>query len=132
LPDDEQITTARDMAILGSALINHFPQYYRYFDEDSFTYAGVVHRNHNHLKRRYDGMDGIKTGYIRASGFNLVASAKRNGVRLIAVVFGGRSAIARDNQMARLLDQSFADVVAENRAGGRFAVARGEGDGNDG
>ena len=69
---------------------------------------GLYHHNHNHLMDRYDGMDGIKTGYIRASGFNLVASAKRGRVRLIGVVFGGHSTLERDNRMAQLLDHGFA------------------------
>ncbi|MEO5363119.1 MAG: D-alanyl-D-alanine carboxypeptidase [Magnetococcus sp. DMHC-8] len=110
LPNDEQVTTARDMAILGYALIYHHPQYYPYFSRGGFTYAGVRHNNHNHLMSRYRGMDGIKTGYIRASGFNLVASTVRGPTRLIGVVFGGRSAVARDNRMAVLLDQSFAQL----------------------
>ena len=108
LPDPEQVTTARDMAILGQSLLYHFPKYYGYFSRSSFTYAGIRHENHNHLMERYDGMDGLKTGYIRASGFNLVASAKRGNTRLIGVVFGGHSAVARDNRMAILLDQAFA------------------------
>ena len=116
LPDPEQVTTARDMAILGQALLYHFPKYYGYFSRDSFTYAGINHPNHNHLMQRYDGMDGIKTGYIRASGFNLVASVKRNDVRLIGVVFGGKSALARDNRMAVLLDQAFADIADDEKA----------------
>ncbi|MDD5586822.1 MAG: D-alanyl-D-alanine carboxypeptidase [Alphaproteobacteria bacterium] len=108
LPDPDQVTTARDMAVLGHALIYHYPRYYAFFSHESFTYAGRTHRNHNHLMERYDGMDGIKTGYIRASGFNLVASAVRGDTRLIGVVFGGRSTLGRDNQMAQLLDRSFA------------------------
>jgi len=107
LPGPDQVTTARDMAILGHALIYHYAQFYPYFSHDSFTYAGIYHHNHNHLMDRYDGMDGIKTGYIRASGFNLVASAVRGPVRLVGVVFGGHSTTARDNQMALLLDQAF-------------------------
>lgn len=107
LPNDGQVTTAHDMAILGDALIYHFPQFYPYFSHDEFTYAGITHHNHNHLMDRYDGMDGIKTGYIRASGFNLVASAKRGSTRLIGVVFGGHSTLERDNRMAQLLDQAF-------------------------
>jgi D-alanyl-D-alanine carboxypeptidase len=110
LPDPEQVTTARDMAVLGYALIHHFPQFYPIFSHDSFVYAGINHHNHNHLMERYEGMDGIKTGYIRASGFNLVASVKRGDLRLIGVVFGGRSAAARDNRMAQLLDEAFDDV----------------------
>lgn len=110
LPDPQQVTTARDMAILGYAIVFHYPEFYPYFSRDRFTYAGVRHANHNHLMSRYQGMDGIKTGYIRASGFNLVASTVRGNTRLIAVVFGGRSAVARDNRMAALLDQSFAQI----------------------
>ncbi|MBF0178982.1 MAG: D-alanyl-D-alanine carboxypeptidase [Magnetococcales bacterium] len=115
LPDPDQVTTARDMAVLGYALVYHFPQYYPYFSRDGFNYAGKHHNNHNNLMKRYAGMDGIKTGYIRASGFNLVASSMRGQTRLIAVVFGGRSAVKRDNHMAVLMDQAFARVHEEQR-----------------
>jgi D-alanyl-D-alanine carboxypeptidase len=107
LPDPNQISTARDMVTLGRALIRDFPQFYPYFATRSFTYGGRVHDNHNHLMKSYDGMDGIKTGFIRASGFNLVASAKRGNVRLVAAVFGGTSPKNRDDYMARLLDTGF-------------------------
>ena len=130
LPDPEQVTTAHDMAVLGDALIHHYPQFYPYFSTDSFTYAGIYHHNHNHLMDRYEGMDGIKTGYIRASGFNLVASAKRDGMRLIGVIFGGHSAVARDNAMAQLLDRSFSLAEADSR-GGHGTQAAGEGDSGD-
>jgi D-alanyl-D-alanine carboxypeptidase len=113
LPNAEQVTTARDMAILGYALIYHHPQFYPYFSREGFTYAGIRHNNHNHLMSRYRGMDGIKTGYIRASGFNLVASTVREQTRLIGVVFGGRSAVSRDNKMASLLDLAFVKVHQE-------------------
>lgn len=129
LPDPDQVTTAHDMAVLGDALIYHFPQFYPYFDLDGFTYAGSYRHNHNHLKERYDGMDGIKTGYIRASGFNLVASAKRGNTRLIGVVFGGHSAVARDNRMAQLLDQAFA--VVEKGGVQASDADNGEGDSDD-
>ncbi|MBF0295963.1 MAG: D-alanyl-D-alanine carboxypeptidase [Magnetococcales bacterium] len=115
LPDPDQVTTARDMAVLGYALVYHFPQYYPYFSRDGFNYAGKHHNNHNNLMKRYQGMDGIKTGYIRASGFNLVASSMRGQTRLIAVVFGGRSAVQRDNHMAVLMDQAFGKVREEQR-----------------
>jgi len=131
LPNDGQVTTARDMAVLGHALIYHFPQYYPYFSTNSFTYAGINHHNHNHLMDRYDGMDGIKTGYIRASGFNLVASAKRGNTRLIGVVFGGHSTLERDNRMAHLLDQAFERVEnggASPQASGSANGAQGDGD----
>lgn len=107
LPDDDQVTTARDFAMLGRALIQDYPKYYPYFSRRSFAYGGRNLPNHNRLMSRYDGMDGIKTGYIRASGFNLVGSAVRDGRRLIAVVMGGKSAVARDNRMAALLDDAF-------------------------
>jgi D-alanyl-D-alanine carboxypeptidase len=107
LPDDDQVTTARDMVTLGRALIRDFPQFYPLFSTKSFTYGGRAHPNHNHLMSSYDGMDGIKTGFIRASGFNLVASAKRGNRRLVASVFGGTSPKNRDDYMAKLLDKSF-------------------------
>ncbi len=110
LPNPAQVTTARDMAMLAHALIYHYPQYYEWFWRDSFTYQGIKHKNHNRLMERYEGMDGIKTGYVRASGFNLVASAVRNNTRLIGVVFGGRSTASRNNQMEKLLDQGFISV----------------------
>ena len=110
LPNRGQLSTARDMAILGKALIEDFPQYYGYFDTDRFTYKGRTYGNHNNLLDDYRGTDGIKTGYIRASGFNLVASVKRQGRRLIAVVFGGRSARSRDRHMVKLLDKGFRKV----------------------
>jgi len=128
LPDPDQITSARDMAILGAALINHYPKFYPYFSAESFTYAGRFHRNHNHLMERYEGMDGIKTGYIRASGFNLVSSVKRGDTRLIGVVLGGASAVARDNQMAQLLDAAFDSAETQYS---RVVQVNGEGDMDD-
>lgn len=108
LPDRLQRTTARDMAILARHLYLDFPHDYRYFSTEDFRYHGVTYRNHNHLMSRYRGMDGIKTGFIRASGFNLAASAVRHGRRLIGVVMGGLSAHSRDVKMARLLNAAFA------------------------
>ena len=107
LPHRGQQSTARDMAVLARALITDFPRHYHFFSTRTFTFGGVRHRNHNKMIATYDGADGIKTGYIRASGFNLVASATRGGRRLIGVVFGGRSPRARDRHMARLLDKGF-------------------------
>ena len=108
LPDPGQITNARDVAILARALITRFPGYYPYFATESFTYGGRVYTTHNHVVENYPGADGLKTGYIRASGYNVATSAIRNGRRIIAVVMGGRSAYARDAQMMALLDQGFA------------------------
>lgn len=111
LPNDAQITTARDMALLGRALVRDFPDFYQLFSTRAFSYQGRVHPNHNRLMNVYDGMDGIKTGFIRASGFNLVASAKRDGHRLVGAVFGGTSPGQRDQLMAKLLDAGFAGTL---------------------
>jgi D-alanyl-D-alanine carboxypeptidase len=108
LPDAGQLTNARDMAILARALITRFPGFYPYFATESFTYGGRVYTSHNHVVMNYAGADGLKTGYIRASGYNVATSAVRNGRRIIAVVMGGRSAYKRDIQMMGLLDQGFA------------------------
>jgi D-alanyl-D-alanine carboxypeptidase len=108
LPDREQVTTARDMATLGRRLISDHPSYYGYFSTDAFHFRGKVHRNHNNrILSGYDGADGIKTGYIRDSGFNLLASAQRDGRRIVAVVFGGSSGPERDRHMAGLMDDAF-------------------------
>jgi len=107
LPDPKQKTTARDMAMLAQSLLTTHRDYYHYFATPEFEWNDKVFTNHNHLLKRYDGVDGIKTGYIRASGFNLVASAKRDGRRVIGVVFGGTSVPARDARMVQLLDMGF-------------------------
>ena len=111
LPHRGQLSTARDMATLALRLFNDFPQYYHYFSTKSFVHNGLVHKNHNALLKTYKGTDGIKTGYIRASGFNLVASVERHGQRLIGVVFGGKSSRARDRHMAKLLNKSYAKIA---------------------
>ncbi len=107
LPHRGQLSTARDMGVLARALIRDYPAYYRYFSIDRFAYQGIIHRNHNKLLRSYDGADGIKTGYIRSSGFNLVASAQRHGQRVISVIFGGNSPNSRNVLMTRLLNLGF-------------------------
>ena len=99
LPNDEQVTTARDLTILARSLEDRFPRYFHYFSTAEFDYAGEVIGNHNHLLGRIDGVDGIKTGYTRASGFNLLTSVHRDGRSLIAVVMGGRTPGARDRIM---------------------------------
>ncbi|TAN56176.1 MAG: D-alanyl-D-alanine carboxypeptidase [Rhodospirillales bacterium] len=108
LPNPEQLSTARDMATLARALIQQFPEYYSYFQVRKFRFNGQTIFSHNRLLQSYKGAEGMKTGYIRASGFNLVAAAKRDGRRLVGVVFGGDTASQRDRQMARLLDKGFA------------------------
>lgn len=112
LPNRGQMTTARDMATLAQALLRDFPQYYHFFSTTSFTYHGRTYRNHNRMLGHYDGIDGIKTGYIRAAGFNLVASAVRDGRRLIGVVFGGKSSRSRNTHMRKLLNNAFAEINA--------------------
>ena len=107
LPDPKQRTTARDMATLSVALIRDFPQYYGYFKRTSFKYRGVTYRGHNKLLKSFKGYDGIKTGYIRASGFNLASSAERDGRRLVVVVLGGTSPSMRDRKVADLLTSGF-------------------------
>jgi D-alanyl-D-alanine carboxypeptidase len=107
LPNNDQMSTPRDLATLALALIRDWPQYYHFFGRTSFNYNGQTLVNHNHLMSRYPGMDGIKTGFINKSGFNLAASAVRDGHRLVGVVLGGPSARARDNYMASLLDAGF-------------------------
>jgi D-alanyl-D-alanine carboxypeptidase len=112
LPNPGQLTTARDLAKLAQALYRDFPKEYALFATEEFTYKGSTFVNHNRLMQSFEGMDGIKTGYIRASGFNLAASAVRNNRRLIGVVMGGRSAFARDTEMAQLLNDGFGGAAA--------------------
>lgn len=103
LPDDRQITTARDMSTLGIALLRDFPQEYKLFNTKSFAFRGRTINGHNNLMYRYKGMDGIKTGYTNASGFNLVSAVKDGNRRVIGVVMGGRSAASRDKIMEKLI-----------------------------
>lgn len=107
LPNSGQVTTARDIATLSIALYRDFPRHYHYFSLTSFTWAGQTIRSHNRVLQQYSGADGLKTGYIRASGFNLATSAQRNGVRLVGVVMGGRTSGSRDKHMISLLDKGF-------------------------
>ncbi|WP_314956240.1 D-alanyl-D-alanine carboxypeptidase [Bradyrhizobium cosmicum] len=106
LPNDEQVTTARDQATLGRAIQERFPRYYRYFATSTFNWRGQSIRNHNRLLGSVEGVDGIKTGYTRASGFNLVTSMRRGNRHLIGVVLGGRSGGSRDAIMRNLLAEN--------------------------
>jgi D-alanyl-D-alanine carboxypeptidase len=112
LPDPLQITTAQDLAVLARHLGYDYPQYFPYFALAGFNYKGAWYPTHDNLIGRYDGADGIKTGYTGASGFNLVSSVTRGTTHLIAVVMGGRTAVRRDMEMVRLLDQSFAQIAS--------------------
>ena len=107
LPDPSQVTTARDMAKLGRALKTRFPQYASYFRARSFAFNGRTYRATNNLLGKVNGVDGLKTGYISLSGYNLVATARRGGRQRLVVVMGGKSEGARDTQVTRLLEDSF-------------------------
>jgi D-alanyl-D-alanine carboxypeptidase len=113
LPDPLQVTSARDMALLGRHLAYDFPQYFSYFSTPSFAYEGRVYDNHDHLLGAFDGVDGIKTGYTRASGFNLATSAVRNNKHIVGVVMGGMTYASRDHEMVRLLSSAF-DFAEQN------------------
>jgi D-alanyl-D-alanine carboxypeptidase len=114
LPEDQQITTARDQAILGRAIQDRFPNFYTYFATRTFDYRGKSIRNHNHLLGVVDGLDGIKTGYIHDSGFNIVTSVRRANRHIVAVVFGGRTADARDARVRSLIDNNI-NIAAVKR-----------------
>ena len=113
LPDPGQISTARDMAKLAEALLRNHAGYYPYFSQKSFTYKGRTYNNHNALLGTVDGVDGFKTGFTNASGYNLVLSAEREGRRIIAVVMGGASGKSRNRHMSDLIERGF-DVLAQN------------------
>ncbi|KAF0231022.1 MAG: putative D-alanyl-D-alanine [Beijerinckiaceae bacterium] len=115
LPNPGQITTARDLVTLGRVIQDRFPRYYPYFGTRMFTYEGRGHRNHNRLLGQVEGVDGIKTGYTRASGFNLLTSAKADGRHLITVVLGGRSGRSRDAQVAGLIENHMDRAYAGRR-----------------
>jgi D-alanyl-D-alanine carboxypeptidase len=105
LPAEEQLTTARDQALLGRAIQHRFPLYYRYFATPSFNYRGAEMRNHNNLLGNVRGVDGIKTGYTELSGYNLVSSVRRDDRHIVAVVLGGTSNAARDTRMRQLIEE---------------------------
>jgi D-alanyl-D-alanine carboxypeptidase len=132
LPNDEQVTTARDQATLGRAIQDRFPRYYRYFSTSVFNYRGQSIRNHNRLLGSVEGIDGIKTGYTRASGFNLVSSIHRGNRHLVGVVMGGRSGGSRDAIMRSLLAENLekaatvrtaAAITEKNVADGNTDIA---------
>ena len=116
LPDDDQITTARDQALLGRAIQERFPRYYKYFSLPSFVYRGEAIRNHDHLLGSVEGVDGIKTGFTRASGFNLVTSVHRDGRYIVAVVLGGRSSFQRDAHMRELINDHIKEAALRRTA----------------
>jgi D-alanyl-D-alanine carboxypeptidase len=123
LPDRQQLSTARDIAILSRAVMRDYPQYYAYFGQKQFVFNGQSLKNHNGLLGKMPGVDGLKTGFTSASGFNLAASAVRDRRRLIAVVLGGNSTAARDNHVEDLLDTGF-DVLRRRKNGERITIAQ--------
>lgn len=124
LPNSNQRTTARDMAMLGIALRQHYPQYYHYFGRSSFQFRGKRINGHNRLLGRIEGVDGIKTGYINASGYNLVSSVNRDGRRIVAVVMGGRSGSSRDAHMAQLIQAHLPKATRSRRGSDALLIAR--------
>jgi D-alanyl-D-alanine carboxypeptidase len=123
LPDSRQVSTARDIAILSRAVMRDYPQYYSLFNLRSFNFRGVTMNNHNHLLGRMPGVDGLKTGFTNASGYNLAASGMQDGRRLIVVMLGGTSNAARDNHVQDLLTTGF-NVLRRRDAGERILVAQ--------
>ncbi|HEY5336627.1 MAG TPA: SPOR domain-containing protein, partial [Rhizomicrobium sp.] len=115
LPDERQISTAADLAILARHLAYDYPQYFHYFSTPGFVFRGRYYPTHDNLLGHYEGADGIKTGYTQASGFNLVSSITRGGTQIIGVVMGGRTARMRDREMIRLLNQTYAQIQTNPR-----------------
>jgi len=123
LPDSRQLSSARDIAILARAMMRDYPQYYDYFSQKTWVFRGQTMRNHNGLLHRMPGVDGLKTGFTNASGYNLVASAVRDDRRLITVVLGGASTRSRDDHVAELLNIGF-DVIRRRERGELITVAQ--------
>lgn len=107
LPNSQQLSTARDMSVLAERLLQDHADYYGYFANTKFSWGRANYRNHNKLIGKVSGVDGIKTGYTRASGFNLMASAKRRGRRVVAIMFGGSTARSRDQHVSDLIEAAY-------------------------
>lgn len=116
LPNRAQISTARDMAKLGAAMYKNFPQHYHLFAKKSFTYNGQTIKTHNHLLKTYNGADGMKTGYIAASGYNIITSAKKDSTRVIAVALGHKSVKERDTKVASLMTKGLNKLALNNQS----------------
>jgi|GEM_PF-1455726 len=113
LPNARQLSTARDMAILAERLLEDHAEYYGYFATTDFSWGNTNYENHNRLIGNVLGVDGIKTGYTRASGFNLMASAKRNGRRIVTIMFGGSTSRSRDEHVAELIEAAYASLAQD-------------------
>lgn len=111
LPNPKQFSTAKDMAILGIALKKHYPQYYYFFKQKQFSYNGRTYKTHNDLINTYSGADGLKTGFINASGFNVATSVRRREGNIIGVVMGGQTSASRNKQMTKLLDEAYTKLA---------------------
>ncbi len=126
LPDTQQLSTARDMAVLAERILEDHADYYGYFANTKFTWGRATYKNHNRLIGRVEGVDGIKTGYTRASGFNLMSSAKRRGRRVVTIMFGGSTARSRDQHVADLIEAAYksfepSDIAPELRTRTSFS-----------
>ena len=116
LNHSEQVTTARDMAILGSAVYHHFPKYYKLFSMRTFKYKGKTLYTHNHVLKGFKGADGMKTGYLAAAGYNIVTSAERNGSRILAVTLGHKSIKDRDTKVMQMMDKGLKKMALNTKA----------------
>lgn len=123
LPNRQQLSTARDMAILAERLLVDHADYYGYFANTRFAWGRANYKNHNRLIGKVEGVDGIKTGYTRASGFNLMASAKRKGRRVIAIMFGGSSSKSRDAHVTELIEAAYLSLETPNQVAPQTATA---------
>lgn len=126
LPDERQVTTARDMAKLAEAMLENHGDYYHYFSNPRFSWGKRTYRNHNRLLGVVDGVDGIKTGYTRASGYNLMASAKRDGRRVITIMLGGSTSVARNRHVTELIEAAYTEL--ETRSGPTYLANAGKDD----
>lgn len=115
LPNRQQKTTARDMAILAAAMYHHFPQYYQLFSLKKFSYQGKTYYTHNHILKSFEGADGMKTGFTNAAGFNIVTSAEREGQRVIAVTMGHRTLKARDKKVVQMMEQGLTKLALNTK-----------------
>ncbi len=119
-----QLTTARDMAVLGSAVYHHFPKYYKWFSMQKFTYQGRTYYTHNHVLKQFKGSDGMKTGYLAAAGYNIVTSAKRNGIRVLAVTMGHPTYQQRDKKVIDLMDRGIKKIAMNNTKAPKTVMAK--------
>lgn len=118
LPNSKQTSTARDMAILAEAMLDNHRDYYHWFSQKEFKWKGRTYKTHNGLLNKVDGVDGIKTGYTRASGFNLMTSAERNGQRIVTIMLGGRTSNSRNAHVTALVEAAFASLEEKALANG--------------